>query len=106
MSATADVFAYHDVGVRCLKVLLAHGVEVALVVTHRDSPGETIWFDSVARTARDYGIAVIEPDERRAVARDLPQNPRGPAHARPPLGSIIACATSTSRLAIMKMPPA
>jgi methionyl-tRNA formyltransferase len=59
----AVVFAYHDVGVRCLKVLLAHGVEVALVVTHRDSPGETIWFDSVARTARDYGIAVIEPDD-------------------------------------------
>ena len=30
----AVVFAYHDVGVRCLRVLLAHGVEVPLVVTH------------------------------------------------------------------------
>ncbi|MEP6941970.1 MAG: formyltransferase [Betaproteobacteria bacterium] len=57
----AVVFAYHDVGVRCLKVLLAHEVEVALVVTHDDSPGETIWFDSVARTAADYGLPVIAP---------------------------------------------
>ena len=57
----AVVFAYHDVGVRCLKVLVAHGVEVALVVTHGDKPGETIWFGSVAQTARDYGIPVIEP---------------------------------------------
>ena len=44
----AVVFAYHNVGVRCLKVLLAHGVDVPLVVTHADEPGETIWFDSVA----------------------------------------------------------
>ena len=29
----AVVFAYHNVGVRCLKVLLAHGVDVGLVVT-------------------------------------------------------------------------
>ena len=35
----AVVFAYHNVGVRCLAVLLAHRVEVPLVVTHRDSPG-------------------------------------------------------------------
>ncbi len=47
----AVVFAYHNVGVRCLKVLLAHGIEVPLVLTHADSPSETIWFDSVARTA-------------------------------------------------------
>ena len=48
---SAVVFAYHNVGVRCLSVLLAHGVEVPLVVTHRDAPGETIWFDSVAALA-------------------------------------------------------
>jgi len=30
----AVVFAYHDVGVRCLSVLLARGVDVALVITH------------------------------------------------------------------------
>jgi methionyl-tRNA formyltransferase len=57
----AIVFAYHNVGVRCLKVLLAQGVDVALVVTHEDSPAENIWFDSVAGTAADYGIPAITP---------------------------------------------
>jgi methionyl-tRNA formyltransferase len=42
--------------------LLAHGVEVALVVTHRDSQKETIWFDSVADLAALHGIPVITPD--------------------------------------------
>jgi methionyl-tRNA formyltransferase len=59
--ARAVVFAYHNVGVRCLKVLLAHGVEVPLVVTHDDDAREAIWFDSVARTAAQYGIATIAP---------------------------------------------
>src|SRR5690242_10512846 len=59
----AVVFGYHNVGVRCLKVLLAHGMAVPLVVTHEDSPGETIWFDSVARTAAEHGIDVITPDD-------------------------------------------
>ncbi|MDK9725477.1 MAG: formyltransferase [Sterolibacteriaceae bacterium MAG5] len=57
----AVVFAYHNVGVRCLKVLLAHGVDVALVVTHADNPNETIWFESVAQTAADHGIPVVMP---------------------------------------------
>ncbi|HUW26351.1 MAG TPA: formyltransferase [Gallionella sp.] len=58
----AVVFAYHNVGYRCLSVLLAHGVEVALVVTHRDNPKETIWFDSVAELAVLHGIPVITPE--------------------------------------------
>ena len=56
------VFAYHNVGVRCLSVLLAHGVDVALVVTHRDNPKENIWFDSVAELAALHGIPTIAPD--------------------------------------------
>jgi len=40
--ARAIVFAYHDVGVRCLRVLLDADVEVPLVVTHANAPGETI----------------------------------------------------------------
>jgi methionyl-tRNA formyltransferase len=59
----AVVFAYHQVGVRCLKVLLAHGVDVPLVVTHEDAPGETIWFDSVATTAAERGIATRMPED-------------------------------------------
>jgi len=59
----AVVFAYHNVGVRCLKVLLAHGVDVALVVTHRDHSNEHIWFDSVAATAAEYDLPTITPDD-------------------------------------------
>jgi methionyl-tRNA formyltransferase len=62
----AVVFGYHNVGVRCLKVLLALGIDIPLVVTHNDSPGETIWFDSVARTAGEYGIDAIVPDDPNA----------------------------------------
>lgn len=62
MSSTAVVFAYHNVGCRCLSVLLAKGVEVRLLVTHCDNPKETIWFDSVQKLAELHGIAVIAPD--------------------------------------------
>ena len=59
----AVVFAYHNVGVRCLSVLLAHGVDVARVVTHQDSPTEAIWFDSVAELAARHDIPVITPED-------------------------------------------
>ena len=61
------VFAYHNVGVRCLSVLLAHGMEVALVVTHRDNPKENIWFASVAELAALHGIPIITPDNPNTV---------------------------------------
>jgi len=64
----AVVFAYHDVGVRCLSVLVAQGLEIPLVVTHRDNPGERIWFASVERLARERGIAVETPDDPGATA--------------------------------------
>lgn len=60
--SSAVVFAYHNVGYRCLNVLLAQGVEVKLVVTHRDNPKETIWFESVQKLAELHGIPVITPD--------------------------------------------
>lgn len=61
MSARAVVFAYHDVGVRCLSLLLARGVDVALVATHRDDPGENVWFGSVERLARERELEVATP---------------------------------------------
>ncbi len=64
--SSAVVFAYHNVGVRCLSVLLAHGVDVKLVVTHRDNPNENIWFDSVAQLAQLHGIPVITPENPNA----------------------------------------
>ena len=64
MSTTrAVVFAYHDVGVRCLKVLLSAGVEVPLVVTTKDDPNEIQWFDSALRVAQEYGLPVITPED-------------------------------------------
>jgi len=60
---SAVVFAYHDIGVRCLEALLELGVEVRLVVTHQDNASEQIWFDSVAGLAERNGIAVITPDD-------------------------------------------
>jgi methionyl-tRNA formyltransferase len=57
----AVVFAYHNVGVRCLKVLLAGGVEVALVVTHQDSAAENIWFESVSALCQAEAIPYITP---------------------------------------------
>jgi len=59
--ARAVVFAYHDVGVRCLKTLLSAGVDVPLVVTVPDDPHERQWYGSVAATATDYGLHVITP---------------------------------------------
>ncbi|MFA6972206.1 MAG: formyltransferase [Gallionella sp.] len=64
--SSAVVFAYHNVGVRCLSVLLAQGVDVQLVVTHRDNPNENIWFESVAELAALHGIPVITPDDPNA----------------------------------------
>jgi methionyl-tRNA formyltransferase len=65
--ARAVVFAYHDVGVRCLKTLLSAGVQVPLVVTVADDPLETQWYASVAATARDYGLNLIAPAEPNTV---------------------------------------
>ena len=66
MNSSAVVFAYHNVGVRCLSVLLAHGVDVKLVVKHRDNPGETIWFESVQKLAELHRIPTITPDNPNA----------------------------------------
>ncbi len=58
---SAVVFAYHDVGVRCLEALLSGGVRVTLVVTVPDDPGERRWFASVAASAADYGLPLLAP---------------------------------------------
>jgi methionyl-tRNA formyltransferase len=62
----AVVFAYHNVGVRCLKVLAARGIDIALVVTHHDNPAETIWFESVAALCDEMGIPWIAPADPAA----------------------------------------
>jgi methionyl-tRNA formyltransferase len=63
----AVVFAYSEVGVRCLQVLLDAGVEIPLVFTHADDPGEGRWFGSVRELAlRQSGqrrIEVVMPED-------------------------------------------
>jgi methionyl-tRNA formyltransferase len=44
------VFAYHDVGVRCLQVLLDAGIE---------DPAERVWFASVAELAGGRGLETL-----------------------------------------------
>ncbi|MBX9899832.1 MAG: formyltransferase [Burkholderiaceae bacterium] len=53
---SAVVFAYHSMGVHCIKTLLAKQIDIVLVLTHEDSPSETIWFESVANLCQEHGI--------------------------------------------------
>jgi methionyl-tRNA formyltransferase len=57
------VFAYHDIGVVCLRALLDCGADVPAVFTHDDDPGETIWFRSVRQAAGARGIPVFAPEQ-------------------------------------------
>ena len=59
----AVVFAYSEVGVRCARELLAQGVEIPLLFTHADDPGESQWFGSVSALARERGLKVVTPDD-------------------------------------------
>ena len=67
MTTSAVVFGYGDVGVRCTRVLLDHGVEVKLIVTHEDDPAEHRWYASLAEFATSNDLAVAapaKPDDR------------------------------------------
>lgn len=57
----AVVFAYHDVGVDCLKALLAAGIQIDLVVTHEDDPNENVWFGSVSKLCTKKHIPYVTP---------------------------------------------
>jgi len=58
----AVVFAYSEVGVRCVRELLTQGVKIALLFTHADDPGESQWFGSVRQLAEARGVRVETPD--------------------------------------------
>jgi methionyl-tRNA formyltransferase len=58
----ALVFAYHNVGVGCIKALLEVGIQIELVVTHADDPHENIWFGSVAALCQERGIPYVQPE--------------------------------------------
>ena len=63
----AVVFAYHDVGVNCLKALLNAGIQIDLVVTHQDDPNENVWFGSVAKLCIEKNIPYITPSANQLV---------------------------------------
>lgn len=57
----AVVFAYSNIGCAGIEALLRNGFEIAAVFTHKDQPGENIWFDSVAKLAASRGLPVFAP---------------------------------------------
>jgi methionyl-tRNA formyltransferase len=62
----AVVFAYSEVGVRCVRELLAQGVEIPILFTHADDPAEKRWFGSVAQLAATHGLRVMTCDDPNA----------------------------------------
>ena len=58
-AAKAVVFGYGDIGVRGLATLLEAGLEVPLVVTHRDDPGESRWYASLFDFAKQKDLRVV-----------------------------------------------
>ena len=74
----AVVFAYSEVGVRCVRELLAQGIEIPLLFTHADDPGEKQWFGSVQRLAESQNLQVVTPADP-----NTPQWTRAGAAVRP-----------------------
>jgi methionyl-tRNA formyltransferase len=63
---SAVVFAYSEVGVRCVRELLAQGIEIPLLFTHADDAGENQWFGSVRQLAEAHGLRVETPADPNA----------------------------------------
>ncbi len=59
----AVVFAYSEVGLRCVRELVSQGVEIPLLFTHADDPGESQWFGSVKSFADAHGLRVETPED-------------------------------------------
>ncbi len=57
----AVVLAYHNIGCVGIESLLRHGIEIAGVFTHRDDPGEHIWFRSVAELSAQHDLPAFAP---------------------------------------------
>lgn len=63
----AVVFAYSEVGVRCVRELLAQDMDIAILFTHADDPGENQWFGSVQQLAKTHGLRVETPDDPNTI---------------------------------------
>lgn len=60
--ARCVVFAYHEMGYAGMTELLAMGAPIAALYTHRDAPGEEIWWRSCAELARARQIPTRTPE--------------------------------------------
>ncbi len=56
------VFAYHEMGCTGIKTLLTNKFTIAAVFTHKDTPDENIWFESVADLCAEHKIPVYAPE--------------------------------------------
>ena len=61
----AVVFAYHEIGYVCLEELLKSKIEVSALFTHKDDPGEEIWFRTPRMLAEQHRIPLFEPESLR-----------------------------------------
>jgi methionyl-tRNA formyltransferase len=57
------LFAYHEMGYVCMDALIRMGAPIAALYTHRDAPGEQIWWRSCAELARTNSIPVHTPEK-------------------------------------------
>lgn len=55
------VFAYSEVGHRCLKTLMGQGADIRGVITYEDDRSENTWFKSVKELALAGGVPVFTP---------------------------------------------
>ncbi|HVC44995.1 MAG TPA: formyltransferase [Candidatus Binataceae bacterium] len=60
--ARCVLFAYHEMGYACMTELIAMGAPIAALFTHRDTPGEEIWWRSCIELARIHAIPVHYPE--------------------------------------------
>jgi UDP-4-amino-4-deoxy-L-arabinose formyltransferase/UDP-glucuronic acid dehydrogenase (UDP-4-keto-hexauronic acid decarboxylating) len=59
----AIVLGYSNIGCEGLEALARHGFDVAAVFTHRDDPGESTWFRSVAELAASMDLSTFAPED-------------------------------------------
>jgi methionyl-tRNA formyltransferase len=74
----AVVFAYSEVGVRCVRELLAQGVSIPLLFSHADDPNENQWFGCVEQLAMSRGLNIVTPDSPNTpewIAKAAAMNP-------------------------------
>ena len=57
------MFGYHELGYVCLEALLALGAPIAALFTHRDDPGEEVWWRSCAQLAAQHRIPTYTDEQ-------------------------------------------